>query len=162
MKSTIFALLLGLLAIHAQAAEAVPAESGHLVFGLAVLVSPVLLGCLFFYGLFRKRVCSATPQRRRLTWAAIWTVAPFLYLLPFGGTSLYLPAGWPLYPALIPLSLLLGSSQVMEDCCGWGLAVAGWALLGLLYAAVRTRILNRRAKRAAAALSPEPQPAPER
>ena len=98
MKSTILALFLSLVALHAQAAEAVPAEPGQLVFGLAVLFSPVVLGGLFFYGLFRKRVCSATPQRRRLTWAAVWTVAPFLYLLPFGGTDWYLITLAPLFP----------------------------------------------------------------
>ena len=156
MKSTILALFLSLVALHAQAAEAVPAEPGQLVFGLAVLFSPVVLGGLFFYGLFRKRVCSATPQRRRLTWAAVWTVAPFLYLLPFGGTDWYLITLAPLFPFAAILDRTLGAA---DKFVGWVLAAAGWALFGLLYAAVRQYILNRRAKKAAALqTSSDPQP----
>ena len=159
MKSTTLAFFLSLFAVSAQAAEAVPAEPGQIAFGLAVLLSLLVLGCLFFYGLFRKRVCSTTPQRRRLIWAAIWTVAPILYLLPFGGAELYLAPIFPLFLIGDVLDLLLGAAAPVV---AYTLAVAGWALLGLLYAAVRQYILNRRAKKAAELLSPsEPQPTPK-
>ena len=159
MKSTTLALFLSLFAVHAQAAEAAPAQT--LSTGLACLLflSMPVMFWLFFHSLFRKRVFSVNPNRRRWLWAAVWAVVPFLYLLPFGFTELYLITLVPLFPVAAALDRVLGAA---DSFVGWSLAAVGWSLLGMLFASFRTRLLNRRAKRAAAALSPEPQPAPER
>jgi len=151
MKSTTLALSLALLASHAQAAEA--GAVAPLSAGLTALLF-LSMPCMFyllFRALCRKGVFSANPNRRRWTWAQVWMVVPFLYLSPFGLTDLYLLPISPLCLIGETVDNLLGASAAFV---GWSLAAAGWALLGMLFAEVRTFILKRRAKHAPAA--PEP------
>lgn len=182
MKSTLLALLLGLLAIHAPSAavsaaqppfppnlvsQAVPAQAdvsqpaveaparfshtGSVIRGLVLIFSSPVLVVLFCLGLFRNRVGSATPLRRRLTWAAVWAGAPLACLSALGVPGVYLLG---LVPFAALLDRMLGTSPAWY---GYPIAAVGWALFGLLYAAGRQHILNHRAKKAVV-LPAKPQP----
>ena len=142
MKAITLALTLGLLTVHAQAAEAVPVNYGHAALGLVFFLTLPVLFWLFFHSLRRQRVFSTSPKRRLLTWAAAWTAGPFLYLLPFGLTDGYL------LPALV-FGLCVGHSADEFMPGGvWVCSAVGWALFGALLASYRTRLLDRRAKQA--------------
>ena len=159
MKAITLALTLGLFAVHAQAAEATPAPSAaDVALGLELILTFVGLAGLTLYCLFRGRAWFTDPKRRLAGWVAAFTAGPALLAKAFGLTGLFLlPALVTVIPPAIVLSVIPGHSpDELKPVGDLVCAAVGWVLIGALLASFRTRLLNRREKRAAELLAKLP------